>query len=169
VRQEKNKILANFSVANERGSPFFCSMKSIKIHFAFFLVFAPLVILAQTVSTNLFVRTPQVVNYNFNTSETTYTSVLSAGIGISHQAKLIEFATFITTDDIHGFYSFFGSSLKTKPLAENWTVYTNWYGEFTFLPNKRNFQRTLNMLLGSAFYSTAALIGERLVSHCASA
>lgn len=118
----------------------------------FFLIFCSLEITAQGFTTNIFVRAPQVVNYNFNTAEASYTSVLSAGIGITHQAKFIEFATFITTDDVHGFYSFFGSTLKAKSFSDNWVLYTNWYGEVTYIPRQNELSQSTQYATGLCFF-----------------
>ncbi|MEL6718789.1 MAG: hypothetical protein AAFP82_08750, partial [Bacteroidota bacterium] len=104
-------------------------MKSTNILFIFLFIGFPILMDAQMdLSTNLFIRAPQVVNYNFDTKEISHATVLSAGAGITHRAKFIEFATFITDENVHGFYSFFGSTLKAKSLGDNWSAYTNWYG-----------------------------------------
>ena len=120
--------------------------------FFFILVSCSLGSTAQTFTTNLFIRTPQVVNYNFNTEETSYISVLSAGIGITHQAKFIEFAAFITPEDVHGFYSFFGSTIKAKSRYDDWTFYTNWYGEFTHVPKQKELSSSNQYATGLCFF-----------------
>lgn len=106
---------------------------------AVFLALAlPAIVFGQDLKTNVFVRTPQVVNYNFEQKEINLNSVLSIGAGLSHRTSFIELATFIGDSDIYGFYTFFGKTLKTQELGQNWNLYTNWFGEFTYIPNQKN-------------------------------
>lgn len=92
--------------------------------------------IGQELKPNLFLRTPQVVNYNFNQNEIGYSPVISIGAGLSHKSKFIELATFISDNDIYGFYTFFGTTLNTKPLGGNWNLFTNWFGEVTYIPEQ---------------------------------
>ena len=102
----------------------------------FVIALLPLSGTSQKVSTNLFLRTPQIVNYNFNQEKISYSSVMSVGIGFSHKRKFIELATFIDRNDIYGFYTFFGLNLKSKELSGNLNLYTNWFGEVLYVPTQ---------------------------------
>ncbi len=91
---------------------------------------------AQEITPYLFTRVPHVVNYNFTQESISYSPIQSIGVGILHKAKFIELAPFITDDDIYGFYSFFGVTLKSKELGENINLYTNWFGDVNYIPNQ---------------------------------
>lgn len=100
------------------------------------IVLLPLAGNGQNIKSNLFLRTPQIVNYNFNQEQISYNPVMSIGMGFSHKRKFIELATFIDGNDIYGFYTFFGLNLKSKELSENLNLYTNWFGEVIYLPKQ---------------------------------
>ncbi|MEM8525204.1 MAG: hypothetical protein AAGG68_11190 [Bacteroidota bacterium] len=91
---------------------------------------------AQKVNTNVFLRAPQVINYDFTQEQVNYNSVMSVGMGFSHKRKFIELATFIDRNDIYGFYTFFGLNLKSKALSDNLNLYTNWFGEVLYVPTQ---------------------------------
>lgn len=92
---------------------------------------------AQRIKTYLFTRTPQLVNYQFERSETTYSHGLSAGIGFIHKSNFLELGSFIFEGDSYGYYSFFGRSLKSTELVSHVTLQTNWYGEVTRMPSQQ--------------------------------
>lgn len=96
----------------------------------------PIVGTGQELKSNLFLRTPQVVNYNFNQNEIAYSPVISIGAGLSRKSRFIELATFIDNNNVYGFYTFFGTTLKTKELGGNWKLHTNWFGEVTYVPKQ---------------------------------
>lgn len=96
----------------------------------------PMMTIGQELKTNLFLRTPQVVNYNLTNNEIGYNPIISIGAGLSHKSKFIELATFLSADDVYGFYTFFGTTLKKKPLGEHWNFFANWFGEITYLPEQ---------------------------------
>ncbi|MGB6153896.1 MAG: hypothetical protein WBG48_18070, partial [Pricia sp.] len=98
------------------------------------LLLASTEVYGQAIKANLFLRTPQVVNYNINETEISYSPIVSVGAGISHKSKFIELATFINDDNVYGFYTFFGTTIKTKEIAKNFKLHTNWFGEVTYLP-----------------------------------
>ena len=98
------------------------------------IILLPLIGVGQELKSNLFSRTPQVVNYNFNQNEIAYSPIISVGVGISHKSKFIELATYVSDDDIYGFYTFFGTTLTTKEIGGNWKLFTNWFGEVTYTP-----------------------------------
>lgn len=109
-------------------------MKSYKKVLATILLpLLPIIGIGQELKSNLFLRIPQVVNYNFNQNEIDYSPLISIGAGLSHKSKFIELATFIADNDIYGFYTFFGTTLKTKELGGNWKLHTNWIGEITYV------------------------------------
>lgn len=58
------------------------------------------------------------------------------GVGISHKLKFIELATFMSDEDIYGFYTFFGTTLTKKEIGGNWNLFTNWFGEITYTPTQ---------------------------------
>ncbi|NAS13010.1 hypothetical protein [Poritiphilus flavus] len=101
-------------------------------------VLVPCILKAQEskLRTNLFVRTPQIVNYNFGQNEVAYSPVISIGTGFSLESKFIELATFISDSDTYGFYTFFGYTLKSKPLFDSVSLFTNWFGEVTYVPGQ---------------------------------
>lgn len=112
-------------------------MKS-KNTFAFLIVpfLIPIAFIGQEhhINTNVFVRTPQIVNYNFERDEIGYAPFISVGGGISHKSKFIELATFINDADVYGFYTFFGTTIKTRAISESIRLFTNWFGEVTYVP-----------------------------------
>ncbi|MEM7485105.1 MAG: hypothetical protein AAF348_07835 [Bacteroidota bacterium] len=113
---------------------------------------APLIGIGQEFKSNVFLRTPQVVNYNFNQNEISYSPVISIGTGLSHKSKFIELATFISNNDIYGLYTFFGTTLKTKELNGNWKLLTNWFGEVTYVPKQALDSNTFTYTTGLCFF-----------------
>ncbi|WP_350287225.1 hypothetical protein [uncultured Croceitalea sp.] len=100
------------------------------------VLIGPLMGFGQELKPNLFFRTPQIVNYTINQSEVTYSPIISIGVGLSHKSRFIELATFISDDDVYGFYTFFGTTLKTKQLGQDLKLHTNWFGEITYVPSQ---------------------------------
>ncbi|PRX54182.1 hypothetical protein [Flagellimonas meridianipacifica] len=127
-------------------------MKSKPSYFLLAAVMIPLWCLAQDLKSNLFLRTPQVVNYNFNQSEISYSPIISIGTGFSHKSKFIEIATFMGSNDIYGCYTFFGTTLKTKKLQSNLNLNINWFGEVTFVPNQDQNSDSLIYTSGICFF-----------------
>jgi hypothetical protein len=107
---------------------------------------------AQEFKSNLFLRTPQVVNYNMNLSEVSYSPVISIGTGLSHKSKFIELATFINDDEIYGFYTFFGTTLKSKELKTDLNLHINWFGEVTFFPEQYQISDFFTYTTGICFF-----------------
>ncbi|MEO0341379.1 MAG: hypothetical protein AAF242_19490, partial [Bacteroidota bacterium] len=67
---------------------------------ALILAFLPIILNGQNYKSNIFLRTPQVVNYNFNESKDAYSPVISTGIVFSNKSNFIELANFIDHNDI---------------------------------------------------------------------
>lgn len=106
----------------------------IKSSLTFFLLSLSLAGSSQQLSANLFFRTPQLINYNFQNTEWTYSHAISAGVGMNCQAMFLEAATFINDRNISGYYTFFGTNLLRKKLDESWQFSVNWFGEVTYIP-----------------------------------
>jgi len=123
-----------------------------KVFATILLASLPIVGIGQELKSNLFLRTPQVVNYNFNQNEIGYNPVISIGTGLSHKSKFIELATFIGDNDIYGFYTFFGTTLKTKELGGNWKLHTNWFGEVTYVPKQSLDSDSFTYTAGLCFF-----------------
>lgn len=111
-----------------------------------------LISFGQELTPNLFLRTPQVVNYNLNDGQVSYNPVISVGTGLSLGSKFIELATFISDDDIHGFYTFFGTTLKTLELNTNINLNTNWFGEITYVPEQDQNPDSFTYTTGICFF-----------------
>ena len=92
--------------------------------------------LGQELKVNLFSRTLQIFNYDISKANVSYNSALSIGAGISNKSKFIELATLISIDDIYGLYTFFGTSLFKKSMTQNFSLFTNLFGEVTYIPNQ---------------------------------
>ncbi len=116
------------------------------------LLSIPLTGFAQELKSNLFLRTPQVINYNINKNDIAYTSIISIGAGLSHKSKFIELATFISEDDIYGFYTFFGTTLKTTELKTNLNLHINWFGEVTYVPEQNQNSDSFIYTTGVCFF-----------------
>ncbi len=126
----------------------FIRKTSIKLIFAFF----PVLGIGQEWKSNLFIRTPQVVNYDFDEDEITYSPVLSVGAGLSHKSKFVELAALITSDDVYGYYTFFGTGLSAKEVGKEWMLYTNWFGELTYIPKQDERSESLTYTTGLCFF-----------------
>jgi hypothetical protein len=116
------------------------------------LILLPFFGIGQDLKSNLFLRTPQVVNYNFTQNEISYTPVISVGAGLSHKSKFIELATFISDGDVYGYYTFFGTTLKTKDLDTNWKLHTNWFGEVAYIPEQQSNADAFTYTTGLCFF-----------------
>lgn len=95
------------------------------------------IIAAQSVGAYVFARTPQIVNYQMSRSEVLYSQGVSAGLGITHQNKFLELGSVIFDGNSHGYYSFFGSVLKSTELGSVAGLNSNWFGEVTYLPTQK--------------------------------
>lgn len=116
------------------------------------LTFLPIAVVGQGLKANLFLRAPQIVNYNIDQRELAYNPVMSIGAGFSYQSMFIELATLINDDDIYGFYSFFGTTLVTKELGQNLNLHTNWFGEVTYIPDQPSANKSLIYTTGICFF-----------------
>jgi hypothetical protein len=106
----------------------------------------------QKIQTNYFIRTANVANFNLTNNTTYYTPALATGFGFSHKSKFLEVASFVNKDDNLGVFTFFGSTLHTKPLDENWKLHTNWFGELTIFPEQKNNQSVWIYTAGLCFF-----------------
>jgi hypothetical protein len=107
---------------------------------------------SQQIRSTYFVRTANIANINLTTRSTYYTPALATGFGFSHKSKFIEVACFINKEDDFGLFTFFGSTLHTKPLDENWKLHTNWFGELTYFPEQKNSQAVWISTMGLCFF-----------------
>ncbi|GAA3514761.1 hypothetical protein GCM10022393_30860 [Aquimarina addita] len=112
----------------------------------------PIVTIGQELKSSVFLRTPQVVNYNFSQEQISYSPVISFGLGLSLASNFIELATFINNNDIYGFYTFFGTTIKTKKLDRNLTLHTNWFGEVTYVPKQLLSSDSFTYTTGLCFF-----------------
>ena len=112
----------------------------------------PIIAIGQELKSNLFLRTPQVINYNFNQEKISYNPVVSIGLGLSHKSNFIELATFINDNNIYGFYTFFGTTLNTKELNKNLNFHTNWFGEVTYVPKQSLESGSFTYTTGLCFF-----------------
>ena len=83
-----------------------------------------------------FARTPQLANYNFSNESATYSEGVSAGVGIYRKSLFLEVATFIFDGDTYGYYTFFGTTVKSNEIAPSIYLNTNVFGEVTTLPSQ---------------------------------
>jgi hypothetical protein len=106
----------------------------------------------QKIQTNYFIRTANIVNFDLTNSIIYHTPALATGIGFSHKSKFIEVASFVNKDGNLGLFTFFGSTLHTKTLDEDWKLHINWFGEFTYFPHQKNTQSTWIHTAGFCFF-----------------
>ena len=116
------------------------------------LLLFPIIAIGQELKSNLFLRTPHVVNYNFEQNEINYSPIISIGAGLSHKSKFIEIATFINNDNVYGFYNFFGTTLKTKEIDKSLKLNTNWFGEITYVPEQSLNSDSFTYTTGICFF-----------------
>lgn len=121
------------------------------------VILLPIIAIAQELKSNIFLRTPQVINYNFNQEDISYSPVVSIGLGLSHKLSFIELATFINENDVYGFYTFFGTTIKTKKLGGNWKLNTNWFGEITYIPKQSLTSNSFTYTSGLCFFLNYSL------------
>jgi hypothetical protein len=121
------------------------------------VILLPIIAIGQELKSNLFLRTPQVINYNFNQEKISYNPVVSIGLGLSYKSTFIELATFINDNDIYGFYTFFGTTLKTKELGGNLKLHTNWFGEIAYVPKQSLSSDSFTYTTGLCFFLNYSL------------
>ncbi|MFY0598608.1 MAG: hypothetical protein JXR03_02980 [Cyclobacteriaceae bacterium] len=90
----------------------------------------------QKVGTYVFARNPQLMNYNFESGKASYSEGVSAGIGLYRKSMFLEFATIIFEGDSYGYYTFFGSTIKSTDLGGSFKLNTNVFGEIATLPSQ---------------------------------
>lgn len=100
------------------------------------------ILYAQTLSAQkprleAFIRLPQVVNIDFTANAASYTPLISAGLTGRYQKAFADIGVFMSNNDIHGYYTYFGSSLYTKSLDGEWLLVNNWFGEVTLFPGQQ--------------------------------
>lgn len=136
------------------------------------------------INIDLFVRLPQVVNYNFATSAISYSPVVSSGFTLQSKAAFADLGSFIGSSNTFGHYTYFGSALLRKQSADNWLFVTNWFGEATYFPvqqeKKSYWVQTIGIspvlvkpihygtfaiafTLGAAFYDGTVSLNSRII------
>lgn len=88
----------------------------------------------QKIGVYVFTRSPQLVNYSFKNSESTYSQGVSAGVGLTYKTLFLEFGSFILEGDSYGHYSFFGTSVNSSELTNSIRLNTNIFGEVANIP-----------------------------------
>lgn len=106
----------------------------------------------QKIQTNYFIRTANVANFNLTKKSTYFTPALATGFGFGHKSKYIEVASFVNKEDNLGLFAFFGSTLHSNILDENWKLHTNWFGELTYFPEQKNNQNVWINTAGLCFF-----------------
>ena len=139
---------------------------------------------AQKIGIDLFIRLPQVVNYNFTKPAISYSPVSSAGFTLRQKTVFVDVGSFINTANVVGHYTYFGSALLTKQGSDNWLFVTNWFGEATYFPaqqeKKSYWAQTVGvspvlvkpihygkiaiaLTMGAAFYDDTVSLNSRII------
>jgi hypothetical protein len=92
---------------------------------------------AQKLSADLFVRLPQVVNYNFTKPSISYSPLVSTGFTARYKSSFVDLGSFISNTNVVGHYTYFGSPLLSRHGLDNWLFVTNWFGEATYFPTQQ--------------------------------
>jgi hypothetical protein len=92
---------------------------------------------AQKINIDLFVRLPQVINYNFTKSVSSYSPVVSSGFTFRYKTVFADVGSFISSGNVVGHYTYFGSPLFIKQGSDKWLFVTNWFGEATHFPTQQ--------------------------------
>lgn len=124
-----------------------------KIIFSFLLIAFTQISFGQKLGTYLFARVPHSVSCNFKTLETTYLQGVSTGIGVYHRAKFLELGTFMAQGNNYGFYSFFGTTIKSRDFDPSFRFNTSWFGEVTNMPPQAEQPDDLWILAGGLSFS----------------
>ncbi len=90
----------------------------------------------QKLQTEGFVRLVHVFNQNFTDQSTFYSPSPSAGLTLRYQSVFVDFGSFINKNDVYGFYSFYGSVLRSSELDDQWQLINTWFGEQLYLPDQ---------------------------------
>ncbi|MFZ6002108.1 MAG: hypothetical protein ACOYW3_16465 [Bacteroidota bacterium] len=85
----------------------------------------------------VFVRAPQIVSYQFKSTELSYSPGISCGFTFRHKVKFADVGSFVTSTGSKGHYIYFGSALMSHSSTENWIFVLNWFGEPTWLSSAR--------------------------------
>ncbi|WP_416864473.1 MAG: hypothetical protein ACMVP2_17930 [Imperialibacter sp.] len=104
------------------------------IFFSSLLIFLAHTGSAQRLTANFFARTPQLVNYNFKSTQWSYTPLVSAGMGLSKGPVFLELASFINSSNVVGYYTFFGGIVSKRQLDNATAITTSCFGEVTHIP-----------------------------------
>jgi hypothetical protein len=143
--------------------------------------------MAQKISTEGFIRLPQVVNINLTNKTIRYTPVVSTGLTLRYRGGFADFGVFMDKSDFYGYYTYFGSSVYAKPLDDKWRLVTNWFGEITFLPDQSETKQSwiytiglspvllfpfpwgtfaIALTMGSGFNNDSVSLNTRLILNC---
>lgn len=141
-------------------------MKKILIPFAF-LIYNNLY--GQKPGLDVFMRLPQVANYNITEGVASFTPMVSAGLTLRYGGFFADFGSFIDKADKFGHYTYFGSPLHTRSYPDNKLFIVNWFGEFTYVPDQENNERLviktagvsplLAFKVGRSTFATAFTLG----------
>jgi hypothetical protein len=93
---------------------------------------------AQKMGIDLFIRLPQVVNYNFTKPTISYAPLISTGLTLRYKKAFVDVGSFIGNTNVVGHYSYFGSALYNRQSPDNWLFVTNWFGEATYFPAQQD-------------------------------
>jgi hypothetical protein len=139
---------------------------------------------AQKIGVDLFVRLPQVVNYNFAKPAVSYTPLISTGLTLRYKKAFADVGSFIGNTNGTGHYSYFGSALFYRQSPDNWLFVTNWFGEATYFPaqqeKKSYWAQTVGispvlvrpfhfgafaiaLTIGAAFYDDTLSLNSRII------
>ncbi len=143
--------------------------------------------IAQKIGVDWFVRLPQVVNYDFSKKSGFYTPVISTGVTLHYQSVFADVGAFVNKSDFYGYYSYFGSALRVKPLDDEWKLVTNWFGEVTYFPSQAETKHSwtyttglspvlvrplswgtfaIALTMGAAFSNDTVSLNTRLILNC---
>lgn len=96
----------------------------------------------------LFARTPHLVDLTLDHVDLSYAQAVSVGAGMTYKSYFAELGTFIAEGNTHGYYTFFGATLKTTEVSEVFRVNTGGYGEVTHLPTQSEISKATWTITG---------------------
>lgn len=110
-------------------------MKKILIPFIFLISYN---MYGQKPGLDVFIRLPQVANYNITEGAASFTPMVSAGLTLRYRGFFADVGSFIDKADQFGHYTYFGSPLHTRSYPDNKLFILNWLGELTYVPDQEN-------------------------------
>lgn len=88
---------------------------------------------------SVFVRTPNIIDYDFKTKHTFYTPALMGGFGLLYGKLYFELGALIDKTDHYGLSSNLIYSLWGKQLDESWSSTTGILGEAAYFPAQETY------------------------------